>query len=504
MKKALLILSIVFSVMTIHAQVSVWDGTAEPWTQGSGTQNDPYLIENAQQLAYLAVVTNELHYSNYEYHNMYVDTCFLLTIDLDLGGNDGLVWEPVAQDGNSLQTRCFGGNFDGGNHTVTNMKLMDDPDREYMGLFGHVMDGSIKNLTIVGDNIAIPEFNLSGMPGGVGMIVGYGENVSLMNCVNLIDVTWENVMFEMGGSIGGLFGRLINSTITNCHNLGDINAPEANSYYSGVSIGGIAGSLLNCVVVSCSSRNYANITMDNGNDNFGEVLCGGIAGRMSGSITNSFNIGDFNIVVDLEHVVGVRAAGGLVGAGFQGNTLLVTNSYSVASISVSGNYEPSYMGGIVGYADETMHIEVDNSYYLNVLDSNNSYGIPKIDDELKSQEFVDLLNSGGGTFIIDQTGYYNYGYPMLDWYYDHFNSVDENITNNAIAIYPNPATSVINISFAENASCTYVEIYSIDGKMVKALYSSFGSIDVSELSVGMYLVKVRMSDGTEYSKRIIK
>ena len=38
----------------LKAQVSVWDGTYAPWTHGTGTETDPFLIENAQQLAYLA------------------------------------------------------------------------------------------------------------------------------------------------------------------------------------------------------------------------------------------------------------------------------------------------------------------------------------------------------------------------------------------------------------------------------------------------------------------
>lgn len=38
--------------------VSVWDGNAEFWTQGSGTANNPFLIENARQLAFLAELVN--------------------------------------------------------------------------------------------------------------------------------------------------------------------------------------------------------------------------------------------------------------------------------------------------------------------------------------------------------------------------------------------------------------------------------------------------------------
>ena len=52
MKKTFLLLLGIILAATAGAQV--WDGTDSPWTAGSGTQNDPYLIENASQLAHLS------------------------------------------------------------------------------------------------------------------------------------------------------------------------------------------------------------------------------------------------------------------------------------------------------------------------------------------------------------------------------------------------------------------------------------------------------------------
>lgn len=507
MKKISLLMTALLISLALNAQVSVWDGTAEPWTNGSGTQEDPYLIENAQQLAYLAAQTNELHYNNYEYHGMYADTCFLLTVDLDLGGKNGLEWIPIAQDGVSLQTRCFSGIFDGGNHVISNMNLTDGSGREFMGLFGYVKHGIIKNIVFDGDSMIVSSFNKPGGPGGLGMIIGYGESVTVTNCVNMVDTTWEQIMFEMGGGIGGLFGRLINSTITNCHNLGDINAPDINAYYSGISFGGIGGALFNCDIANCSNRNYANITMENGNDNFGEVLCGGIAGRFSGTITNCFNIGNFNVTVDLTNIVGIRAAGGIVGSGVEDNSLIINNSYSVSSIVMNGKDVSSYIGGIAGFANENMQIEIVNSYYRNTVESSNNYGTPKTDDEMKTQEFVDLLNCGGNAFIMDPNGFYNYGYPMLDWYYDHFVGIVENESNTSIVVYPNPTQDYIRIELSDNASCQSVTIYSIDGRLVFETQDATAqptTINVANLKSGVYIIKVKLTDGNDYVAKIVK
>ena len=71
MKKHLLAIIITLIGMVLKAQVSVWDGTAEIWTHGSGTQEDPFLIESAQNLAYIAVKTNEYLQNSHENRMMY-------------------------------------------------------------------------------------------------------------------------------------------------------------------------------------------------------------------------------------------------------------------------------------------------------------------------------------------------------------------------------------------------------------------------------------------------
>ena len=59
------------------ADVSVWDGTAATeFAGGKGTQSKPYLIETAQQLAYLARSVN----SGTDYSGEYIS----LQADLDL------------------------------------------------------------------------------------------------------------------------------------------------------------------------------------------------------------------------------------------------------------------------------------------------------------------------------------------------------------------------------------------------------------------------------------
>ena len=69
--------------VNLKAQVSVWDGSASPWTNGTGTETDPYLIESAQNLAWIC---NQVG-SGYNYANKY----FKLTTDINLAS---IPWTP--------------------------------------------------------------------------------------------------------------------------------------------------------------------------------------------------------------------------------------------------------------------------------------------------------------------------------------------------------------------------------------------------------------------------
>lgn len=91
-----------------------WDGSiATAFAGGSGTENDPYQIDDGAQLAYLASEVNK----GQPYENSY----FVLTADIDLANHD---WTPI---GNSFSDVLFGGtdyhlfagNLDGKGHTIS-------------------------------------------------------------------------------------------------------------------------------------------------------------------------------------------------------------------------------------------------------------------------------------------------------------------------------------------------------------------------------------------------
>lgn len=184
--------------------VDTWDGTVEAFTEGSGTKEDPWRIENAEQLAYLAQQVN--NGTNYRGKH------FLLVSDLDLSVKE---WTPIGTYSNS-----FWGGFDGG-RTITGMTITGK-ENKYVGLFGACYNFTapssyIKSVTVKRANISGHSF--------VGAIAGAGANIS--DCYSI-----ENTIYA-SRCVGGVCGSLIGN-ISGCYNSSSV---KGNS-----TAGGIMGS----------------------------------------------------------------------------------------------------------------------------------------------------------------------------------------------------------------------------------------------------------------------
>lgn len=257
--------------------VDTWDGTAVAFTQGRGTKEEPWLIENAEQLAYLAQQVN--NGTDYEREH------FLLVSDLDLSGNE---WTPIGTDGNH-----FWGGFDGGGHTITGMTITGK-EASYVGLFGEchnftTASSYIKSVTVKGANISGKSF--------VGAIAGVGANIS--DCYSI-----ENTICarrQVGGVCGSLIGNISgcynsssvsgistaggimgtasyegnvgNGVVQYCYNIGAVTVSQQDSY-----VGGITGASANKYEIS-NCLNCGKITGNGKN-------VGGIAGSTDSNYMN--------------------------------------------------------------------------------------------------------------------------------------------------------------------------------------------------------------------------
>ena len=455
MKKALLTTAAILLALCLNAQVSVWDGTAEPWTNGSGTEDDPYLIENAAQFAYL-----QYHKSPFEY--------FKLMTDVDLDNRD---WFPI---GHSSYTYApFWGCVDGNGHTIYHLTAT---------LFGVVEEGGIKNLTIRNSDI-VYEFEH-----GFNSFSSFANFVPWVeNCHNYSNIIldYDEDYAGLSWRIGGIAGKC--GTIRNCSNHGNIEI-LTKSRIGNLYVGGVAGS----AYIVEESFNVGEIIAESES-----IHCyiGGICGEITGRISYCYNM------TDLDYNYSDSYIGGIAGSFYTTpdndvDTLIINSCYNTGSV------DAQYTGGILAINDyEEVVVNADNSYYINTVESMNDYGMAVSDDYMKSEEFVAALNADGAVFKMDEDNVNN-GYPVFINRIPQ--AVDENVADRVISVYPNPASGIISVSFDDNANCHSVEIFSLDGRLVKAQSANFDVIDISSLASGLYVIKVRMKDGREYNDRIVK
>jgi photosystem II stability/assembly factor-like uncharacterized protein len=91
--------------------------------------------------------------------------------------------------------------------------------------------------------------------------------------------------------------------------------------------------------------------------------------------------------------------------------------------------------------------------------------------------------------------------PLADLLSNIIVSVPENVSDQRISIFPNPANSQISIETNRN---TMIEILNINGQIIKSCLIPEGrtALDISEYSKGMYFIKATTDEGTIVEKFI--
>lgn len=438
MKKLIIIAMLVLTSTMAISQTSVWHGGKTIWTRGSGTEYDPFLIETADNLAFLAYVVNK----GYSTSGMY----FLLTTDIDLNGSEDQPWIPIglgdryfSEDGcnrGKFQdfSSFFNGYFDGGEHSISNIYV--NSEDMVGGLFGAACGVNADSLAVI-ENVFVTN----------GFIKGSDCGGILGKCLGFVLVSrcWNGATIE-GENVGGIVGWQGNK-IHNCFNKGNL---------SGKSVGGIAGFVAK-EIIEC--YNDGNITASS----FG----GGIIGRNQGRavIDNCYNTASVSANGESYYV----AAGGLLGGGTLDS---ITNCYSTGE--VSGN---NIIGCLVGF--NMSNVFVVNSYYLNTC-TESEFGEPKSEDYMRSQEFVDYLNGRNRDLVwaMDEDNVNN-GFPILA----EDNLVVEELPEYTFEIYPNPASGMFVVEgtgmvTVSNVLGQTILVREIDGQTSVALPS------------GMYFVRL--------------
>lgn len=326
---------------------------------GSGTESDPYRISQPFHLNQLRNFLNQ--------EGVY----FKLMDDIDLtefinNENPTQGWQPV---GNS-SSAAFKGILDGNGKTISGLWI-NRGSTSYVGFFGYTVGATIKDLTIMTNDIVGNE-NVGGLSGysyystfsnvslsatkiqgsnNVGGLVGSsGDNMTLS------DNTVAATINASGDNIGGLIGKNNASyklSISGCH-VNDSKITGRNNV--GGAVGGDEGSHENYNTIS-SSYIYANIT--------GNEKVGGICGYSE----NNYHTVGLSQCGFVGNINGSSYLGGLIGYCKKTSTSSTSRidafnrCFAIASISGTSDY----VGGLIGYDEGSKYTYSSNLHYTNLF-----------------------------------------------------------------------------------------------------------------------------------------
>ena len=318
---------------------SYWDGapavlkeTPFEFEGGTGTLKDPYLIKTAEQL-------NSVRFGLSKHYKLIAD------IDLSKWGN----WIPIGgtpayagaftNHPEKASAGCgeFTGSFNGNDHVISGMTIIDHRDDIFMGeddairayaLFGAIIsekNSFIRNLGVVNYTIDLSYTKLKyNCALRVAAISHFASGLIVENCYTSggkikvhtgragKQTSMANVM------AGGMFTDVVDSRITNCYNTSPIiittsDTDYINKNYTNTTgflgnlrsarAGGIAATLMYTHIAGC--MNAGEVTIPYGSAS-GNSLAGGIVGRVecdgkqgiynlppeaASTITSCYNIG---------------------------------------------------------------------------------------------------------------------------------------------------------------------------------------------------------------------
>lgn len=383
---------------------------------GTGTAEDPWQIATALQL------DNVRYYLGPENH----DKHFILTADVDLDiypFNAGEGWQPIG-DWDSPDV-YFYGNFDGGGKTIRNL-FVDQSDSSIAidpaGLFGEVMNATIKNLTlenvdVKGDQCVgglagdaecsfISDIHITGSVTGndyTGGLAGffyesYTDRTSFNGIVAGNYETGGLIGYQYRSSVrnslskgyvngfcdtGGLVGKNYKSSIFDAHSESAVTGVYYDTEYP-TEIGGLVGYNYSDSTIN---KSYATGAVT-GTDHVGGLVGANVS---YSKITDSYALG--SVASDAEDTD--KAVGGLLGNNTSSST--VTNCYAVGPVSGAG----IDIGGLVG--ENQTNFNVISSYSLG---PDNGQGTVVTSEQMQTESTFDGWDFTS-IWIIDE------GYPHL-------------------------------------------------------------------------------------------
>jgi len=124
-------------------------------------------------------------------------------------------------------------------------------------------------------------------------------------------------------------------------------------------------------------------------------------------------------------------------------------------------------------------------------------------------EAIEHVGSNSMDFMFQENsitaflGTYDLG--VITYEIDTTTLSNPNFENNAnhMIVYPNPTNSIINVELKDGETANKITIFSYTGQKVNEV-SDMRTINLENLSKGIYFIRVQGSNGGNYVKKIIK
>ena len=256
-------------------------GDTQNFNGGCGEENHPYLISTKTHFENIGKVNTQDKYLN-------------LINDIDLG-----VWNSPFD---------FLGSLDGNNYKITYTQSLNGNANFYGGLFTRLNNGSkVQNLRINASVTIKYDGTKNGFVGGLAGITSGEVNISRVSIDGNISIgNYSGVNF-----VGGLLGKYVGGTVSECANFAEIKNWGRNVFSGGI-IGYAIASDNSIKISNC--YNWGNVlSSSNYTAAYGWRSGGGIAGQVRGDNKNKLN---FEYCYN-DSVVKLEWTGGATG-GFQG------------------------------------------------------------------------------------------------------------------------------------------------------------------------------------------
>ncbi len=418
----------------VFPTISVWDGTvASDYKGGQGTSDDPYLISNGSELAYLSsrllegeeqdkyfkltkdIVLNKgvFSYNSDLGFQYYLDEkSYYLDGYLGKYYEDEIMEKEVGEINFFPSLDSFKGNFDGDGFTIYGLYVADEEEEE-LGLFTN-LQGQVSNLFL--DNILIYGGTYTGGLASTtnqaeikkvlvdGYVIGKNDNLEKEINVSLGEKTL--ILDDKEGEmvLNSLFplmgGEILSSSLSGTYT---INGNEDWPFtINDIEIGGGSFNLdlgttkVDNVLVAIDIEEE--VTIEFSDLNYNIIYCYGLSSGIVGLGKETI----LDKVINKASVYGHTASGGLLGVSLDKTEI----EFSYNSGKVNSN---NYSGGLIGVVEQNeKEVSLSQSYNIGEAMGLNSGGLigavynnpflsfnNVLEDSLSAFAFGIIANSNG-------------------------------------------------------------------------------------------------------------